>query len=119
MRSGTLLAVEDGREVLSLQRTDTYWERMRGLLGRSAPDKGTGLLISPCGSVHTFGMRYAIDVLYLDQAWRVIKLRSGLRPSRIDFARGARHVVELAAGEAKRLDLNRLTRVTWIEREAI
>lgn len=119
MRSGAMLAAEDGRKVLSLQRTETYWERMRGLLGRSAPEKGKGLLISPCGSVHTFGMRYAIDVLYLDKTWQVIKLRSGLQPSRIDFTRGARHVVELADGEGLRLGLSRLQRVEWIDKESI
>ena len=119
MREGAMLSAEDGREVLSIQRTDNYWERMRGLLGRSVPAKGHGLLISPCGSVHTFGMRYAIDVWYLDKTWQVIKLRQGLKPSRVDFAHGARHVVELAAGEALRLGLNRIKHVVWVDKESL
>lgn len=77
--------------------------RMRGLLGRSglAPDEG--LLLQPAGSVHTFFMRFPIDVVFLDGERRVLRVASAVRPWRTAAARKAREVVELAAGEAERV----------------
>ena len=47
------------------------FDRMRGLLGRRVLPIGQGLLIENCGSVHTVGMRFPIDVIFLDHAWQV------------------------------------------------
>jgi uncharacterized protein len=80
--------------------------RMRGLLGRRELPAGEGLLLVPGGSVHTFCMRFAIDVVFLDRDDRIVGTRSGLRPWRIALAR-ARKTLELAAGEVQRLGLER------------
>ena len=72
--------------------------RRRGLLGRESLHKDEGLWIIPCEAVHTFAMRFAIDLVYLDRHHRVVKTRSSVRPWRISACLRAHSVVELAAG---------------------
>jgi uncharacterized membrane protein (UPF0127 family) len=74
---------------------------MRGLLGRSALRSGEGLLIRPASSIHTFFMRFAIDVVFIDRAGIVVKIVAALRPWRLAASRGARCALELGAGEAE------------------
>ena len=64
-------------------RADTFFARARGLLGRPALSPGEGLWIDPCSSIHMFGMRFAIDVLFLDADRRVTRAIADLRPWRI------------------------------------
>ncbi|QIQ02912.1 DUF192 domain-containing protein [Streptomyces liangshanensis] len=86
---------EAGREV-ALEIAASYGARRRGLLGRDGIDGA--LLITPCGSVHTFRMRFAIDVAYLDRELRVLDVHT-LRPGRLPLPRlRARHVLEAEAG---------------------
>jgi uncharacterized protein len=74
----------------------SYGTRRRGLLGRDGLDGA--LLLTPCGSVHTLGMRFAIDVAYLDRRMRVLAVRT-VRPGRMPLPRlRARHVLEAEAG---------------------
>jgi uncharacterized protein len=76
--------------------------RLRGLLGRSELRDGEGLLLRPAPSIHTWFMRFPIDAVFVDGELRVLAVRSALRPWRIAGRRGARAVLELAAGEAER-----------------
>ena len=76
--------------------------RMRGLLGRRGLDSGEGLLLRPAGSVHTFFMRFPIDVVFLSCDGEVLKVADRVPPWRTAAAKGAKAVVELAAGEAGR-----------------
>jgi uncharacterized membrane protein (UPF0127 family) len=76
--------------------------RMRGLLGRRSLRSGEGLLLKPAGSVHTFFMRFPIDVVFLDRDLSVLGVTPELRPWRTAGRRGARAVLELPAGEAGR-----------------
>lgn len=76
--------------------------RLRGLLGRGELPPGEGLLLRPGGSVHTCFMRFPIDAVFLDGELRVRAVRHRLHPWRLAGARGARAVLELAAGEAER-----------------
>ena len=76
--------------------------RMRGLLGRSGLESGEGLLLRPASSVHTFFMRFAIDVVFLGREGEVLKVAKRVPPWRTAAARGAKAVVELPAGEAGR-----------------
>jgi uncharacterized protein len=59
------------------------WQRVKGLLGQKELKPGSGLVLKPCNSVHTFFMLFSIDVLFLDKANRVIKAVSGLKPFRL------------------------------------
>ena len=77
----------------------TLKSRAVGLLGRAGMDPEEGLLISPCDSVHTFFMRFPIDLLYLDAEFRVVRVVADMGPSRMSFCLGkARHVLELKGG---------------------
>jgi uncharacterized protein len=77
---------------------DTSAKRRRGLLGRDGLAKGEGLLISPCEGIHTFAMRFAIDVVFLNARKQVVKLRPEMGARRIAFCLRAAAVLELPAG---------------------
>lgn len=68
----------------ALAVADTHWTRLRGLLGLAPGDfrNGDGLWIVPCHGVHTLGMGFPIDVVYLDHEMTVIHVQSQLRPWR-------------------------------------
>ena len=72
--------------------------RRKGLLGRKGLAPGEGLWIIPCEAVHTFGMQFSIDLVYLDRKNRIRKLRSEVPPWRLSACLTAHSVMELAAG---------------------
>jgi uncharacterized membrane protein (UPF0127 family) len=74
--------------------------RLRGLLGRRELAAGEGLLLRPSPSIHTWFMRFAIDVLFLDRELRVLRVVESLKPWRFAGCRGAHAVLELAPGSA-------------------
>jgi len=86
------------RDRLRLLRVDSWVGRMRGLLGRRPPGGRSGILLMPCAAVHTFGMRYPIDVAFVSREFRVIRVCRALAPCRIALCLGAIAVVELRAG---------------------
>jgi uncharacterized membrane protein (UPF0127 family) len=75
--------------------------RRKGLLGRDGLGTGTGLWIVPCESVHTFFMRFPIDLVYLDRKNRVRKVRHAVGPWRISACFAAHSVIELPAGTVR------------------
>jgi uncharacterized membrane protein (UPF0127 family) len=77
---------------------DSFATRLRGLLGRRSLPAGEGMLIRRESSVHTFFMRFAIDVVFLDAEGRVLRVDENVGPWRLKACRGARSVLELAAG---------------------
>jgi len=82
----------------ALAVADTHWTRLRGLLGLAADDfrNGSGLWIVPCHGVHTLGMGFPIDVVYLDRAMTVIDVQPEVRPWRFaPVRRQAASVLEL------------------------
>jgi len=81
-----------------LSLADTHWTRFRGLMGTGAAQfpAGRGLWIVPCHGVHTFAMRFPIDVVYLDSDRRVVHLERNLKPWRVaPVSLGAKSVLEL------------------------
>jgi uncharacterized membrane protein (UPF0127 family) len=72
--------------------------RRKGLLGRDGLSAGEGLWILPCEAVHTFCMRFPIDLVYLDRKHQVKKVRSDVRPWRLSACLSAHSVLELASG---------------------
>lgn len=78
---------------------DAWWPRLRGLLGRPAPGRGEGLLIEPCRGVHMYGMKYPLDVAFLDPEGAVMALYPGLAPgARTPMHAKARRAIEIPAG---------------------
>jgi uncharacterized membrane protein (UPF0127 family) len=81
--------------------------RRRGLLGRESLPEDTALIIAPSNAVHTFFMRFAIDVAFVSKTGRVLKVRAAMPSRRIAGAWGGFAVVELPAGALARSDTRR------------
>jgi uncharacterized protein len=81
---------------------DTSAKRRTGLLKHTGLEPGEGLWIVPCESVHSFFMKFTIDVLYLDRKHRVKKIRPEMAPWRISGCLTAHSVLELPAGTITR-----------------
>ena len=84
-----------------IELADRGPKRRKGLLGRSGLTSGEGLWIVPCEAVHTFGMQFPIDLVYLDRRNRVVKTKSHVRPWRLSACLRAHSVVELPAGTVR------------------
>jgi len=84
-------------------KADTFWSRLRGLSSRTGLESGEGLWIIPCRGVHTHGMAFPIDVLFLDREKTVVGVEENLSPGRFAPVRWkAKTVLELPAGTIRR-----------------
>ena len=81
----------------------TWRARLLGLAGMTRLDPDEALVIPHCTSVHTFGMRFELDVVFVDREWQPIYVEYGVGPRRVLRSRFARSVIEVVAGEAGRL----------------
>src|SRR5438067_1699241 len=100
--------VASGGAVLAerLRLAHTHWARLRGLLGTKRLDPGHGLWLRPCRQIHMFGMRYAVDAVFLDEHQRVVRALSELSPWRVSpRVADAESVLELPAGTVARTRL--------------
>jgi hypothetical protein len=86
---------------MSVEIAATRTSRRRGLLGRDRLDEACAMVLAPCGAVHTVGMRFAIDVVFLDRQGYAVKVVHDLRPWRLALAPRARAVIEMAAGSLR------------------
>ncbi len=86
---------------LTILPARTFLSRLGGLLARAPLNEREALYLAPCSSVHTMLMRYAIDVAFVDRGGRVLKVVT-LAPWRAAACFGARGVLELRAGQARR-----------------
>jgi uncharacterized membrane protein (UPF0127 family) len=91
----------------------SFSSRLRGLLGRRSLESGQGLLLPRTSSVHTFFMRFPIDVVFLDPRLRVRAIVPSLAPFRISGRLGRGAVLELPAGEADRRGLSVGDTLAW------
>ncbi len=93
------------REIAArVEKAEDYASRSRGLLGRDSLAREEGLWIVPCPMIHTFFMRFAIDVLFLDRGLKVLRVIENLRPWRLSpWVWGADSVLELPAGASRGL----------------
>lgn len=64
-------------------KADNFFTRIKGLLGRRDLKKGEALILQPCDSIHTFFMKFPIDILFVDKTNRIIKVIPSLRPFRV------------------------------------
>lgn len=103
MMSNSILQVRNptrGTTLVSRGRVaNTMWRRMVGLLNQRSLESGDGLLICPCNSIHSMGMRFRFDALYLDKNHVVVRAISDIPPWRIlPLIWRAQSVLELPAG---------------------
>ena len=85
----------------SVEVAGTRNTRRRGLLGRDRLDETSAMLLAPCAGVHTVGMRFAIDVIFVDRQGYAVKVVRDLKPWRIALACRAHAVIEMPAGSLR------------------
>lgn len=83
---------------LEVWLADRYLSRLRGLLGRKRLGDNDGLLLKRCSAVHTIGMRYSLDLVFMDKNGKVLKCQENVKPFRAASARGAYYTLELNHG---------------------
>jgi len=96
IKKGTVLADK-------VVKADTFFKRLKGLMLKKSLECGEGLLLSPCKSIHTFGMRFGIDVIYISKAGEIVKMKENILPGKIEpIVLKASYVLELPAGTIKK-----------------
>ncbi len=97
------LVDSSGRVVVpNLEIARTLSQQVVGLLKHSSLHHDSGMWLEPCNGVHTFGMRFCIDVVYLDKEGRVLKVKANVAPNRICLpVRTTRAILEIEAGTAQ------------------
>ena len=90
-------------------------ERMRGLLSHEALPDGEGMWFPACRLIHTFGMKFVIDLVYLNDRLEICKIVERMRPGRLSACLAAESVIELTSGAAKRLGLSKGIRLKIME----
>ena len=94
-------------------KTTNMLDRARGLLFRKKLQPQQALWIDPCPSVHTVGMRYPIDVVFMDKQGTVLKVVEKLPPLRMALCKNAHATLELSGGEAAQLGIELGMQLVW------
>ncbi len=105
MLQGILQLNHESLPLTKCQQTSNIFERMRGLIGRPEPIANESLWITRCNSIHTFFMRYTIDVIFINTKGVVLKVSAHVAPWRLRMCFSAKSVLELRAGDAEKLGL--------------
>ena len=86
---------------------DGWWARLRGFLGRERPRRGEGILLAPCNAVHTYGMTFDLDLVFLDNAGEVLAVVEELEPwKKSGRIRRSRYALEVPAGTVRATGTN-------------
>lgn len=113
MIHGSLAHANADCVIRKICKTTNFIERMRGLLGKEKLKIDEGLLLAPCSSIHTFGMQYTIDVLFLDKQLTIVKTVKSLKPWRMSASNSATMVLELAEDSINKLQLKSGQQLEW------
>ncbi len=118
--AGRFLTVRREGQVLfgRIRHAHDFFARLRGLLLTGPMQADDGLLLSPCSQVHTIGMTYPIDVVFLDRTGCVLRCLSDVRPYRAVRSPGAVYTLEVAAGRVRRLGIMLGQRLNWTPAQA-
>lgn len=97
----------NSREILlKVELADSFLKRFKGLMFRKSMPSDYALLLSPCNAIHTFSMRFPIDVVYLDRDSRVVYIEKSMQPNKVGKTiKSAVQVLELNSGIAEKFDL--------------
>jgi len=93
-------------KVIRCRALTGYWERLRGLLGYASCAPWQGYYFPRCTAVHTWGMRFEIDVVALDEQYRIVAIKPALEVNSYWYVRGAANMLEIPAGAAAHWQLN-------------
>ena len=107
VRELQIIKVDTGEEIARrCCLADRFFARLKGLLGKEFMPEGDGLLIVPCSSVHTIGMKISIDIVFLSSDLQVLHIIEDTRPGKVcPLVRGSSLVLELPDGRIKRCGL--------------
>jgi uncharacterized membrane protein (UPF0127 family) len=95
------------KQSIHILRATGFWQRFRGLMWTNALPSEQALLIQHCNSVHTFFMRFPLDVVYLNKQMQIVKLQGNVPPWRMSWGGvDAHHTLEMAAGGIDRFKLH-------------
>ena len=85
--------------IVPVQIADHFWARLQGMLGSCADQEIPALWFSACSSIHTIGMKFPLDVIFLDRNLKVVKILLGVPPMRwMVYSAKAHSVLELITG---------------------
>lgn len=116
MKHGRIYRDNDQALILDkVMLTTTALERMRGLLGRNELTDSEGLLIKPCSSIHTIGMSYPIDVIFITRDWIISKIVHNIGHFRMAWCRQSHMVLEANTNCIARCDLEPGNVLRWEE----
>lgn len=104
-----------GNAVLDAVKTNNSFERMRGLLFKTKLSANQALLIDRCNSIHTIGMTYNIDIIYLDRKKIIKKIVSNFKPWRMSFCWQANETLELLGNMSNILNFKVGEKIEWKE----
>lgn len=110
-----ILVADPGAARIRARRALRLIERLVGLIAQPLPGPGAGLWIEPCRAVHTFGVRGSLDLVFVARSGEVICVHEGVPPGTARGALRARAVLEMRAGEVRRLGLRAGIRLRWID----
>ncbi|MCP3668885.1 MAG: DUF192 domain-containing protein [Gammaproteobacteria bacterium] len=117
MLNGTLQIYTQQQQVLAklsgVNKTESITERTKGLLGKQELLENDGIWITPCNSIHTLGMKYALDIIYINRKGVIKKTVSQMRPRRVSLCLGAHGTIELKSGTIDRIGIKIGDRVEW------
>jgi len=114
--NGSVVSLDTGKVlVVDVERAESFFQRSKGLLGRKSLARGQGLLLAPCNSVHTFFMKFPLDIIFLDRDGRVVKLKKRLGPWKVCGCLKASSVLEVAAGLIEEVHLQIGSKLLWRE----
>ena len=94
-----------------------FLDLFTGLLGRAALPPGEGLYLTGCSSIHMFFMRFAIDVVYVDERHRILQVEPGLAPWKTSSCRGAYSTIELGAGTLDGIEIKAGDQIRLVEQK--
>lgn len=98
-----------------IEIADTWWSRMRGFLGRPQPSTGEGMLLVPCRAVHMRGMKYPLDVMFIDRSGRIVSLYRSLQPGKMTRRqRDAEFALELPVGTIEASGSQKADYLVWV-----
>lgn len=96
-------SITKGEEVIfeSCKVANTFFVRFMGLMGRNEMRRDEAIIFPRCNSIHTFFMKISIDVIFVSQSGKIIKILPRLKPWKILMpVKGAKHAIEMASGNS-------------------
>lgn len=110
----SVLCIDGVASTCRVTLAESFFARAVGLLARAPLNDNDSLWILHCGSIHTIGMRYAIDVVFLGEEDRVLRVAVAVQPLRMRMQRNARSVLEMHAGSAAQFGITTGSRLSTV-----